>query len=376
MLLFFCFLLLGTFGVNGNQRTDQLPPSTPLVKVIAGSFIRPVDNVLAYSSTSPLIYQFHFDFAKMTHVPLDESDCNDTLAHCELTRHAGNLTQAIYERLQQIEKSIKLTPYDKESTRQKRNIVIDSIRDGLGSFFSFCCNLVSKTDFDSIFTTQANMKAFLTKMKNSIIGDHKNIFLLRDGFKNFTTSVQLALDHYKNQLVKLAEWIERTHQMEDGRGWTAYALYTRRLGILTVQLLQGQNKLAEFMQYMDILNHCRNHYLPFTAVDPLTLAKDIKTITDRAAKHHYEPAIDETNTMAYYNYPLAKCHFAGPEITVQLRVPLRRIGNPIKLYEVVNIPFLYEDSICSINHSPTYVAETEVGITTIQGTQLNKYLLS
>ncbi|OXA43241.1 hypothetical protein Fcan01_21951 [Folsomia candida] len=177
---------MNTVG-DGTQKSDQLR-----VKIVAGSFVRKVENVFLYTSISPLIYKSQFKFSKIIPVDLNGGKCEVSLTHCFLLKKSHIFIEAIENRLGLIE-SVKISLFHTDFLRLRRNVVIDSIRDGLGSAFSFCCSLVTNADMDSIFTTQSYVKEHLGKMKDSIITDHSNILVM----ENFTSDVQAALDHYQ-----------------------------------------------------------------------------------------------------------------------------------------------------------------------------------
>ncbi|OXA47286.1 hypothetical protein Fcan01_17860 [Folsomia candida] len=129
--------------------------------------------------------------------------------------------------------------------------------------------------------------------------------------------------------------------------------------------------MAEIIQYQDILTHCRSHLIPLSAIGPDELKSDVEKLLPDLQKNDFTLAIRPQDILSMYNYPLAKCYIAGDEITIHVKVPLHREGAKLTLYEVINLPYLYKDSVCTINHSPTYVVDADSYITTIQGTQLN-----
>lgn len=367
-------LVLSIYWVTGDGNVENIDlDEGTLVKVIAGSFVRKIDNVLLYTSTAPLIYEITFDFSKLikSKYKIPKCENSDSINHCKLIKNAGYFIKSIEDRLELIRESVQIKPYDSYyERREKRNIIVDGIRDGIGSAFSFCCSLVTKSDLDSIFTTQSNMKEVLKKMKSSIITDHSNVMILRNGFKNFTSNVQDAFHHYDEKLRNLTRLIDKTEK-EDNNKWVEYISFINAMGLFVFQILQSQNRVAELIQYQDILSHCRSHFIPFTAIKPNELQADLEKIQEEVSLHGYTTAIKPRDVMSMYNYPLAKCHFSGDKINIHVRVPLKQKEAKITLYEVVNLPFLFRDSVCSINHSPTYVAETDNSLVTIQGTQLN-----
>lgn len=131
-------LILSFYWVSGDLENEADPDGETLVKVIAGSFVRKIDNVLLYTSTAPLVYEINFEFSKLIKSKYKNPVCDnlDFINHCKLIKNAGYFVKSIEDRLELIRNSVQIKPFDSYyDRRQKRDIIIDGIHDGIGSAF-------------------------------------------------------------------------------------------------------------------------------------------------------------------------------------------------------------------------------------------------
>src|SRR4051812_21460169 len=98
MMWFLLFLF--TLGANGDMGDAESPLR---VRVIAGSLVREIDNILLYTSTSPLLYEFHFNFTEFVKVDLGAGECKEGAFNCEALKHIGSYSSSTKKTLEMYE---------------------------------------------------------------------------------------------------------------------------------------------------------------------------------------------------------------------------------------------------------------------------------
>jgi len=342
------------------------------VRIVSGSYTRKLEDTVIYTGSAPLYYQLQFNVTESVPVTINQVDCETDHPKRALINAGKSYMDVISDRLEALQESLLVTPYTKaidnyytgKPQRFKRGIVSDA----LGDFLSYCCSVVNHRQFNALWTDQAKMTDFLKKLKSSVITDNQNIVKIKDSFTDLSSNLTSTLNKYQTAIKNVVqkqrevwgpelEWVER---------------YSDRLSVLIFHVIQNLNRVTEIQQYSDILSHCRNGLIPITAVPLDTLRRDMQGLESELNLHGHKLAIPLDNVMAMYSFPIASCSFAKNIIGIHIRVPIKRDDSDFTLYEVVNIPFVYENSVCTLAHSPTYLARDGNDVVAIQGTQLSK----
>ena len=134
-------------------------------------------------------------------------------------------------------------------------------------------------------------------------------------------------------------------------------------------MVQMMNQQSEVQHYPDILSHCRSQLIPLTAVPTDLLKKDLERL-DTELRKHGQLAIPASEVTNYYSYKITSCHLNEDTIHINLRVPVRPWNEEFILYLVVNVPFAFENNICTLTHTPTYLAVSKQRILSIQGMEI------
>ena len=141
--------------------------------------------------------------------------------------------------------------------------------------------------------------------------------------------------------------------------------------MISFQTIQTLNQANSLQHFSDIRSHCRNQLFPILAVPTDVLRGDLVKLSYKAAKHGHELAIAPIQNGEYYKYKIASFTFSKGRILIKVRIPLKEIGVDWYNHELINIPFHFYENVCTIRHSPTYVASTRNQVVAIQGTQLS-----
>jgi len=354
-------------AVLGTNSSDGLA-----VRIVSGAFTRKLDDILVYSITAPIVYDIQFNLTEIQPATFMEQGCSDSRqAECQIINSVEKILLATEKRMVNLQESLRATPFGssalqpREGRRRRSNV----ISDGIGSFFSFCCSVATQMDLDSMFTTQSNMKAVFDKLKTAVIADHSNIIVMKKAYKDFTLNVTGALTQYQTAMKKIVERTE-AFQAQSDKNMDWLTLFHNKMTLLVYQITQGLMKITDIMHYNDLVQHCRSRLIPLSAVPIGDLKTDLQALQKEVRKHGYQLVINPGDAVKYYNYPLAKCVFADDKIMITGKAPLRKQKEIFSLHQLVNIPFIYNNEVCTIDHSPTLLAATEQDVITIQGTAL------
>lgn len=354
---------------------SQLDSNRNIIKtrVVSGAYTRRLPQVLTYTSSAPLIYQMTFNISSIQRGNFITPNCPAVRQNeCKVYEGIEKIINELETKLTVVQNSLSSYPFGINAmeamgapSRSTRNVVSDSI----GDFLSFCCSVATQSDIGSIFTSQAKQKQVFNKLKNSIITDHSNILMIQKGYKDFSSNVSTVMNTFKDVMQQMITK-QRTLQNEYGVDLEWITTLEHKMTYIQLQTVQALAKSADLFHYSDILSHCRNKLLSFSAVSLYELTRDLYALQSEVRKNSYELAIHPSNAIAYYSQKFASCQFADNQITIQMKIPLKEINEDWILHELIQVPFQYEGSICTIDHQPTLLAVSNDDVIALQGTAL------
>jgi len=342
--------------------TAVLPPAGTRVRVVSGSYIRKMAGTVVYTSSVPLFYEFGLNLTEIQPIFIKENDCDHHGMQCEVIKSGETYLEAIGKRLHLLRNSMEVTPYGPSqrtnSVRYRRNLVTNIVSDAIGDFLSYCCSVVSHRELESVFTTQEAMNQLIAKMKKSIIQDHTNILQIKRGFEEYTTNLTSALRSFRQAMgIKLQSIQKQFNSEKKYLDW--FESYTDRLGIMIFHIIQHLNQATELQHYNDILSHCHSQLIPLTAIPAYVLKADLRTLNQELRVHDHELALSPENVGEYYTHKMAACHFTENKIGISIRAPVKPVSENFDLYEVITVPFIFADSVCTMAHAPTFLATSQ-----------------
>lgn len=350
----------------------------PKTRVVSGAFTRPLSNVLVYSGTAPLIFELTMNMTRIEKSRFVNENCelrNTSRSECKILEGVERMIEEIETKLTLLQNSIRASPFGPEAeeeiaranrlSRKHRNVV----QDFLGGGFQWCCSLATTADIDRIFTNERDLHNVFEKMKTSIITDHSNIMMIKKAYKNLSSNITLGMSAYKRAILKSVEDQKRLRDELEGH-YEFVNLFNRKMTLIGAQLTQAVAKVSDVMQYNDILSHCKAQLLPMSAVGRWDLMNDLFKMQAEVRKYGYDIAFDPTESIRLYTHKFTSCQFANNRIRIVVKVPLRHLNENYQIHELITVPFVYQDSLCYIDHAPTLLAVSSNDIIALQGTDL------
>nr|XP_015840319.1 PREDICTED: uncharacterized protein LOC107399130 [Tribolium castaneum] len=123
-----------------------------------------------------------------------------------------------------------------------------------------------------------------------------------------------------------------------------------------------------------VVNDCRHHFIPQMLLPSTILKEDLRRLEEQIRKENQELAIPVSDVWINYTLPICDCTVVGGNITLQIRTPIRGQGRHWSLYELVSVPFGWNNNTCRIRHESAYVAVSgakNAAIRTISGVGLH-----
>lgn len=130
-----------------------------------------------------------------------------------------------------------------------------------------------------------------------------------------------------------------------------------RTNLLITHMASLVERLTFLVEYESILSTCKESKLPMNLVPPAQLAQELAILSNELTKHGLTLVIPYDQGSPYYHFPLAHCQFNPliDKITIVMEIPIKRKDHRLQMIRIKTIPFVYNDQICRIKHSPDYI---------------------
>lgn len=96
--------------------------------------------------------------------------------------------------------------------------------------------------------------------------------------------------------------------------------------------------------------------MPTTIVSLSKLKSDLLSLTNSIQEDGYELIISVDEVTKYLKLEIADCIISDDNILVHLKIPIKRQGSQWRLYEVLAVPFAWENKTCTIQHAAPFLA--------------------
>lgn len=367
----------------------------PRVRIVSGAYIRNVPNVHLYTTTAPIFFDITYNTTPVAPPTNLSSTCNSedfktfhTVGECPLTDAMNTRFEHLHNRLSQINDIFTSHIFNQSTpTRVPRSLASDialqsipSINDSpgntrlsdyslnpfsyIGQVASWCCGYASHKDVEGLFTNVDRIDKYMNVVKDSVITDHQNILTMKRAYQNITLNLNDRFVTVKQEVTSALLQADQEFEYLANR--------QNRGQMIDYEVLQYLTWFSELLALQDLVDYCRSGLIPLIYVSPANLVTQLHQLQQTAADFGHELVIPISQISSYYKLQLADCQFAENRVLIQIRVPLRPKQQVWSLFDTVNIPFKFDNNICSLSHSPTYIAASPPIYVPISGVQLSE----
>lgn len=131
-----------------------------------------------------------------------------------------------------------------------------------------------------------------------------------------------------------------------------------RVYLLIARLSEDTYRLLEMVQYDKILSDCMASRLSMAAIEPKSLAEQLKLKQAQLSLIARELVISPETLSPYYHHALARCSIHQPkgQIDIQMDLPIKHLGQEVRIAEIFSVPFFHTapkapPQLCHLAHS-------------------------
>jgi len=230
------------------------------------------------------------------------------------------------------------------SVRHKRAIEI------IGDFYNWCCGLAKQKSVDTILVNQGNLDHFTQELEQQITEEHKNIVRSTTLFSSHLNELEEAIneiEHTEGTEIKAIAKNEKL--LEESEESAQEEIFSLAIG-----LHQGILNQAWITTVAD----CRQSRLPLFLINHATLRKELRYLSHELDGHNKELAVPLERLDEYFRYQLTSCLFSSKKVIVTLKVPVRTKKIKYETFEIIPLPFMYNNNICQVDLNVNFVATT------------------
>lgn len=340
-------------------QTDWKSHSTAEPEMLsAGVHWRQLPETVIYESSVPLYYRVPWQ------LPTYEGDGQRLRENSDFHKYypkLWNISQSILDLdnkfgvvLTAWETSLRGAPEVHTATRKRRGIEL------FGQIMHFCCNLVTASDVTAMGAGVSDVNTALHDLQNNIVSDHQELFNLTNSMSQFNFELQASYNMTFNQIKNLKQEITNLVNFEnesDNVIHEALNIIYKKI----IHMIHNEFIISAYTKMSETMMQCNNKKLSKFLVSETILIQDLKILESNLVKNNFELSISVKNIQKYYNLNIVSCVLQGEELVVSVKVPIRQLGHNWKLFEIINVPFAFNNQTCSVKHDVQYLAVTNDG---------------
>src|SRR5437868_2007513 len=387
-----CFILIILNNmVTINQASIQLSNQS-YIQSVSGVVFKHIPDLIIYESTIHLHYELswadtsldlvfshpiykkaekltelnalvqwsqQYLFQIRQHFSVPESEClaafNHSIVNANLsmtnlahfvpfaTRHLVSMQKQLKEFSETKEQTTTGAPFDpwdfaNRKPRNKRDLSI------IGSFLSYCCGVVSKSDFNDILASDSNIKAYFERFQSDICANH-------DAMEQMTHQIANYGSNVTNSLLDLRDHFEKISKLD--------MIENNELQVYVLTAFETISLIVNHLSRDQAMEICRQRRFPLNFITVERLQNDIDGRKAYLLEQNFELAF--AKYWQIVDLPLTTCKFAVETFQVTIKLPVRRLYFYHTLYEVISLPFAHLNTTCMLHDRARYLAEGITG---------------
>lgn len=318
-------------------------------KIVAGAFWKELPDSIIYEASIPLTYTTSWDSTPPKYIDLHDAHCESECMLFNDTKNIAILSSELDQHFAQIQMSLDPKLFieeDKPTSRNKRELKF------IGNFFSWCCGLATEEKLNSLAIKSHLYKAKLEQLNRGVHSQFSDLVQQNTLFKNFNDKMKSNFD---NLVARIKIYEKKAKNIRIA----ATTAYEDHLNVHSMNSFNNMRRLVYFTQLFrnnEILNACKNHFIPTPILPPNILKIDLKNLDDKIKSFDHTLVIPLNELSRYYKIPITDCSIADDKIIVHVKVPVKSIERDWKLLELLTTPFSWKGETCVVMHDTMYLA--------------------
>lgn len=359
----YLFLMCCVFRENiATRETDKIP-----ISVTTGVYWKPIDQAVIYESSVPLVYKSSWpnvDEAFLTK-PDKSGFCNNTTndPQCVLFSWILQVDKQVAHRISWLNQTNGETVADQQGwSRVKRNLKF------LGEFQHWCCGVVTSRQLKPLFANEQKMSKLEQVLNEQVAEAYAEIGNITEGMKQYSSEVEQTFAQVIDVGINVTKTIERLQRQmfrtDNENEHKSFSLL--QLSRPTHQTIR-QLQTAQLIARLEILSQCREKKWPTSIVSVERLRNNLLSLVNSLQEDGYELVIPVEELSKYLKLEIVDCIISGNDILIHFKIPIRRAGSQWRLYEMLAVPFAWDNHTCTIQHDVSFLAVDGDRLMTIRG---------
>jgi hypothetical protein len=202
-------------------------------------------------------------------------------------------------------------------SRHKRGLLI------FQDLLEFCCNSANTGQIIDLQNSDSRLSKQFNVLREAVADNHKNLL----SFDRQIRSVASLMEHNIKNIARISFASGEQIALK-----TTIAYY--------IQLLM--------LHFRQITQFCHQNLIPPNVISSKTLADDLLKLKSELSSHDQVLAIPISDIAEYYKVKIARCRISDNEIEISVKIPIVSSENSFSIFEVIPIPFAYQNQICEI----------------------------
>lgn len=210
--------------------------------------------------------------------------------------------------------------------------------------FKYCCNFAQTDDVDELALRHQDLQKITEKLKDELDEQHDSAIINNQLIHNYSIEMQQVISAQisENEL-KINEEITDSQKRHD--------VVSDSLSIL----VKISYRLVMAINWLKTLQNCSQKKIPLILLENEQLKNDLVKSQQNLDKHDKILALQTTDIHQYTNIKTTQCFRSQHELLISIKIPFISRDNHYELHSVRALPFLFNDTICSVRLEDNFV---------------------
>ncbi len=210
--------------------------------------------------------------------------------------------------------------------------------------FTWCCNVANTDQITDFAMQHQDLEKVTDKLKDELDEQHEIAIMNNELLHNYSIEMQQVISAQitENEL-KLSEEMTDSQKRHD--------IVSDSLSML----VKLSYRLVMALNWFKTIQNCQMNKIPLILLENEQLKADLVKTQQDLDRHDKRLALQTTDLHAYTNIKTTKCFFSDRQLLISISIPFVSRDNHYELHAVRALPFLFNDTVCSVRLEDSFV---------------------